>query len=239
MKPYKNDNTKTEQIKFMFDNIAPTYDLLNHLLTFGIDHSWRKCVAKKVNTISPSNIVDVATGTGDLAITLARKCTTANIVGVDLSANMIEVAKAKIQKQGLEDRISLIVEDVEKMDFPKGGFDAATVAFGVRNFQDIDSGLASICKVVRQGGMVVVLEFSTPKNKIFAAFYRFYFHKILPFIGGLLSKDKKAYRYLPESVDEFPSPEAFMAKMEACSLSKVEAKALMFGAAYVYSGYKI
>ncbi|MFI3331315.1 MAG: bifunctional demethylmenaquinone methyltransferase/2-methoxy-6-polyprenyl-1,4-benzoquinol methylase UbiE [Rikenellaceae bacterium] len=238
MKPYQGEESKSEQIKTMFDNIAPTYDFLNHLLTFGIDKSWRKSLARELKKKGSKNIVDIATGTGDLALTLARKCTDSQIVGVDLSPKMIEFAKEKIAKKNLQNRITLLVEDVEKITFPDSGFDAATCAFGVRNFQNIESGLKSMARVIKPGGVIAILEFSTPKNKIFATFYRFYFHKFLPFVGGLFSKDRQAYKYLPESVDEFPNPEEFCKKMQNTGFESIRTKKLMCGVAYIYYGKK-
>ena len=239
MKPYNDIDSKRDQIRTMFDRIAPAYDLLNHLLSFGIDRRWRRRVVKLVREDRPARILDLATGTGDMALALARGVPGAQVTGADLSTQMLEVAREKVAKKGLTERIRLCVAEAEQMpEMPDNGFDVTTVAFGVRNFHDIGRGLREICRTLRPGGKLYVLEFSTPRNGLFGALYRFYFHRVLPVIGGWVSHDGKAYRYLPESVDEFPAWERFVAMMEECGYGECRSVALMTGVARIYIGVK-
>ena len=240
MKPYNQEQPKRDQIRTMFDRIAPSYDLLNHLLSFGVDRSWRRRVVKLVQREHPRQILDLATGTGDMAIALAQGVPEARVTGADLSPQMLEVARVKVAEKGLTERIDLCIAEAEQLsEWPKGKFDAATVAFGVRNFHDIAAGLREIARVLSPGGKLYVLEFSTPENKIFGALYRFYFHRVLPVIGGWISKDKRAYRYLPDSVDEFPTWERFMEMMAGCGFGNCGCVALMTGVARIYIGEKL
>lgn len=236
MKPYESSASKREQIRQMFNNIAPKYDMLNHLLSLGIDRCWRNRVVRILKADEATNILDVATGTGDLAIAMARKLDNATIVGADLSEQMVDVARAKVEKLGIGERLSLQVADVEHMPFNDLAFDAVTVAFGVRNFQNIPASLQEIRRVTTDGGRLVILEFSTPTNKIFGSLYRFYFHRVLPIVGGWLSKDRKAYTYLPQSVDEFPSPARFLELMAQAGYTSCRSESLFFGVAQIYIG---
>ncbi len=239
MKPYnREESTKSEEVREMFDNIAPAYDRLNHILSMQIDKIWRRRVVKIVNSFNPTSIVDLATGTGDLAIAMATKIESAHVLGVDLSPGMLEVAKEKVSAKGLTGRISLECGAAEHLYIESESRDVVTVAFGVRNFGDLDAGLREMVRTLRSGGHIVVLEFSTPDNWFFAPLYKFYSHKILPFIGGLLSKDRRAYDYLPASVDEFPSPSEFIAKMERAGLVDCYEKSQSFGIARIYVGRK-
>lgn len=222
----------------MFDNIAPAYDRLNHILSLGIDRRWRSAVVRHLRISGARKILDVATGTGDLAIALAKGIPQAKITGIDLSEQMIRVGESKVSSRGLDGRITLQMADVEHLPFGSGEFDAVTVAFGVRNFENIPEGLAQMGRVLRGGGELVVLEFSTPRNKIFGAMYRFYFHRVLPLIGGLLSKDRKAYRYLPESVDEFPPVSRFLELMGEAGFSDCRSRSLFGGVAHIYIGLR-
>ncbi len=238
MKPYNSVDAKSEQVERMFDNIAPTYDLLNHLLSLRIDVLWRKKLVKIISRREPKTILDVASGTGDLSFALASKCLDAKVQGLDLSAGMTKIAMAKAEERKLGSRVQFIVEDVEKMSFEDDSFDAVTCGFGVRNFEHLKLGLSSMARVLKKGGCMAVLEFSTPENKIFATFYRFYFHKLLPWIGALLSKDQKAYKYLPQSVEEFAGADEFVALMQDVGFKDVKAVRLMMGIAYIYYGEK-
>lgn len=238
MKPYSNsDLSKKKQVGAMFDSIAPKYDFLNHFLSLGIDRSWRKKAINKLRPYSPKKILDIATGTGDLAIA-ALKLNPDEIVGIDISEKMLEQGKLKIRKKGLEKKIKLQSGDSEAIPFPDEVFDGLTVAFGVRNFEHLSLGLSEMYRVLKPGGACVILEFSRPVSFPFKQIYTFYFFKILPFIGKLVSKDSYAYTYLPDSVDEFPDGEKFLGILETIGFSNLSLKRLSFGIATIYSGVK-
>ncbi|MBR5853663.1 MAG: bifunctional demethylmenaquinone methyltransferase/2-methoxy-6-polyprenyl-1,4-benzoquinol methylase UbiE [Alistipes sp.] len=239
MKPYNQEQTKKEQVEEMFDNIAPTYDRLNHIMSLNIDRIWRRRVMRIVRRVKPQQIMDVATGTADLAIAMARKVENAQILGVDLSEEMLGEARKKIQKQGLEKRISLEKGDAENLTMVTSeSIDTATVAFGVRNFENIERGLSEIYRTLRPGGKLVVLEFSMPKNRLVRWVYRQYAHRLLPRIGGMISKDKQAYTYLPDSVEEFPAPERFSEMLKEVGFKSVKLSSQSFGIAYIYDATK-
>lgn len=238
MKPYGTDGSKKEEVRQMFDAIAPSYDRLNHLLSFNLDRGWRRRCVRMATKSKPAAVLDMATGTGDLAFALARKLPQSKIVGADLSPEMIRVARDKSAKRKEGSRVEFSVGDGEALGFGDGAFDCATIAFGIRNYQDIDAGLREFARVLRSGGELYVLEFSTPTGKIFAPLYRFYFHRILPIIGGLVSKDKQAYTYLPGSVDEFPEKSIFLQMMCDAGFAKAESMRLMRGVAFIYKGTK-
>lgn len=223
----------------MFDSIASTYDRLNHLLSLNFDRLWRRRVSVMASRRSPKTVLDIATGTGDLAVSLARKIPGARITGVDISEGMIAVGREKIARKGLPYRISLEVGDAERLSFDDGSFDCVTAGFGVRNFQDIDASLAEMHRVLRCGGELLILEFSSPQGRVFGPLYRFYFHRILPFVGRLVSKDGAAYEYLPASVDEFPEKCIFLQMIERAGFGDCRAKRLMGGVAYIYKGVKL
>ena len=236
MKPYNTDQTKKEEVREMFDNIAPKYDLLNHTLSMSIDRVWRRRVVGEVRRAKPGRILDVATGTGDLAIAMARRIRDVQVLGVDLSEQMLAVARRKIEAQGLDGRIVLDRGDAERLAVADASVDVATVAFGVRNFGDLGAGLRELARTIKPGGKVVILEFSRPRNRVFRALYEFYSYKILPRIGGLVSRDKRAYEYLPASVGEFPAPEEFMAMMARAGFRNCRARSQSFGIAQIYIG---
>lgn len=219
----------------MFDNIAPTYDRLNHLFSLSIDKLWRRRVVRIVRRMKPLRILDLATGTGDLAIKMAKRIGKARIMGVDLSEKMLAVAAEKVRRQGLDDHIALYQGDAERLDVADGMIDVATVAFGVRNFGDLERGLSELARVLRPGGQLAVLEFSRPDNPLFRRLYEFYSGRILPRIGGLLSRDKCAYEYLPASVGAFPPPEDFLAMLRAAGLADCTARSQSFGIARIYT----
>lgn len=235
MKPYNQEDSKKEQVRDMFDNIAPTYDRLNHILSINIDRLWRRRVVRIVRRLHPGHILDVATGTGDLAIAMARKITDCKIHGVDLSEQMLAIAREKVAARGMSERISLSVGDAEHLDVADGSVDVATVAFGVRNFENLEQGLREMHRTIKEGGTIVILEFSTPRSRIFGAIYRWYSHKVLPFIGRLISRDGAAYDYLPSSVDEFPSPERFMEMLREVGFKSCKARSQSFGIAQIYT----
>lgn len=236
MKPYNTDQTKKEEVREMFDNIAPKYDLLNHTLSMSIDRVWRRRVVGEVRRAKPGRILDVATGTGDLAIAMARRIRDVQVLGVDLSEQMLAVARRKIEARGLDGRIVLDRGDAERLAVADASVDVATVAFGVRNFGDLGAGLRELARTIKPGGKVVILEFSRPRNQVFRALYEFYSYKILPRIGGLVSRDKRAYEYLPASVGEFPAPEEFMAMMARAGFRNCRARSQSFGIAQIYIG---
>ncbi len=230
--------TKKKMVRDMFDHIAPTYDRLNHLLSFGIDRLWRRKTVRRVASGRPQRILDLATGTGDLAVAMARRMPEASVTGLDLSAEMLAVGRLKVGRKGLTDRIRLIEGDAERLPFASDTFDAVTVAFGIRNFGDMDAGLREAVRVLRSGGHLCILEFSTPEGRLFGPLYRFYFHRILPLIGRLISHDDKAYRYLPDSVDHFPNNLLFLRRMKDAGFSNCRSRRLMRGIAYIYEGVK-
>ena len=236
MKPYNTDQTKKEEVREMFDNIAPKYDLLNHTLSMSIDRVWRRRVVGEVRRAKPGRILDVATGTGDLAIAMARRIRDVQVLGVDLSEQMLAVARRKIEARGLDGRIVLDRGDAARLAVADASVDVATVAFGVRNFGDLGAGLRELARTIKPGGKVVILEFSRPRNRVFRALYEFYSYKILPRIGGLVSRDKRAYEYLPASVGEFPAPEEFMAMMARAGFRNCRARSQSFGIAQIYIG---
>ncbi len=237
VKPYQAEGSKKEQVAEMFDNISQRYDLLNHLLSLSIDKGWRKKVVRMVSAKKPKLILDVATGTADLAIAL-EKSHPEKITGIDISAGMLEVGRKKVAQKGLSKMITLEQADSENLPFEDNTFDAITVAFGVRNFENLNKGLQEMYRVLKPGGHLLVLEFSQPQGFPMKQLYNFYFKNILPTIGKLVSKDARAYTYLPESVQAFPHGESFMKIMEKCGYQRGERIPLTFGIASIYEGIK-
>jgi demethylmenaquinone methyltransferase / 2-methoxy-6-polyprenyl-1,4-benzoquinol methylase len=236
--PYKEEKTgKKEQVARMFDNISHRYDFLNHLLSMGIDKGWRKKAIRLLQPIQPKSILDVATGTGDFAIQ-ALSLKPNKITGIDISEGMLAVGRKKIVEKKLEQFVELRSGDSENIPFQENNFDAVTVAFGVRNFENLDKGLSEIYRVIRPGGMVVVLEFSRPRGFPFRQLYNFYFKFILPKIGRFISSDKAAYTYLPESVEAFPDGEDFLHRLNTVGFKNTKCKALTFGISSIYTGSK-
>lgn len=235
MKPYESEEEKAVQIGRMFDRIAPTYDRLNHLLSFSVDRLWRRRLVGLVSARRPKTVLDMATGTGDLALAMARRIPGASIVGADISHGMLAVAR---KKAAGTPEVKFVHAAAEELPFAEGAFDAATVAFGVRNFQDIPAALEGFRRVLVGGGALYVLEFSGEQDKILSPFYRFYSHRVLPLVGGLVSRHREAYRYLPLSVDEFPAAASFTALMEAAGFERCESKKLTGGIARIYIGFK-
>lgn len=239
MKPYNEEQTKKEQVEQMFDNIAPTYDRLNHIMSLNIDRMWRRRVMRIVRRSKASKIMDIATGTGDLAIAMAKRMERAEILGIDLSEEMLAVARSKVKRLGLEQRITLLKGDAESLTMVADGvMDVATVAFGVRNFENLEGGLAEIYRTLKAGGKLVVLEFSIPRNRLVRWVYAQYSHRLIPRIGALISKDREAYTYLPESVDEFPSPERFTDMLFGVGFKEVRRRSQSFGIAHIYEAVK-
>jgi demethylmenaquinone methyltransferase/2-methoxy-6-polyprenyl-1,4-benzoquinol methylase len=228
---------KKEEVRTMFNNIAGRYDFLNHFLSAGIDRIWRKKLVKMLLKSNPQQILDVATGTADLAIALAAK-TKSPIIGVDISQGMLDIGHQKLKNKGLDHQITLELADSEALPFNNETFDAAMVAFGVRNFEDLDQGLSEISRVVKPGGMVAVLEFSRPKAFPVKQLYHFYFKNILPVMGRMVSKNQSAYTYLPESVNVFPDGRDFLQHLEKNGFQTTAQRRLTFGIATIYTGFK-
>ena len=236
--PYKDSgHQKKQQVEQMFDNIAPKYDFLNHFLSLGIDKLWRKKAIRILSAFKSDYLLDVATGTGDFAIA-ASKLKPGKIVGYDLSEQMLNVGRAKVKRLGLENVIEFQKGDSEAMPFADNQFDAITVAFGVRNFENLENGLAEFLRVLKPEGIVVILEFSKPKYFPMKQFYSFYFFGILPLIGRMVSKDSSAYSYLPESVMAFPDDHKFLSVLQRIGFSKTKQKRLTFGIATIYTAQK-
>ena len=236
--PYKEEKkSKKEQVAHMFDNISGKYDFLNHFLSLGIDIRWRKKAIKFLKNDHPKQILDVATGTGDFAIE-TLKLNPEKVVGVDISEGMLAVGREKIKKRGLENKIELLSGDSENLPFKDNTFDAVTVAFGVRNFENLELGLAEINRVLKPNGKLVVLEFSKPTKFPFKQLYNFYFKFILPKIGNTISKDRAAYTYLPESVQAFPDGPTFLGILKKTGFNNTVCKNLTFGISAIYIGQK-
>lgn len=231
-------NSKRQEVESMFDSIAWRYDFLNHFLSFGTDRTWRKKAIRIIGrNLKPGRILDVATGTGDLAISSLR-LNPVKVTGIDISENMLSIGQEKIRRAGLAEQIELLRGDSENIPFEDSVFDVAMVAFGVRNFSNPLKGLKEMTRVIRSGGMVMVLEFSRPVAFPFRQIYSFYFLNILPFFGRMFSKDRKAYKYLPDSVMNFPDNEDFMKIMREAGIVNVGQKRLTGGIASIYTGIK-
>jgi len=229
--------SKKQQIEQMFDDIAGKYDFLNRFLSMGIDISWRRKTINSLKEVNPRRILDVATGTADLAIE-ALRLNPERVTGVDLSAQMLEKGREKLKTKGLQDKISLVKGDSEKLPFSDRSFDAVTVAFGVRNFENLLPGIREMHRVLRPGGKLAVLEFSKPRSFPFKQVYNFYFSYILPMLGRMVSKSSNAYTYLPESVKHFPEGEAFSAYLQQAGFTNIAVKPLTFGICTLYTGIK-
>lgn len=237
--PYKESSgSKKEQVTEMFDNVAGKYDLLNHVLSGGIDIYWRKKALAMLKNNRNDLVLDIATGTGDLAIEANRILKPGKIIGVDISRGMLEEGRAKIKKLGLEEKIEMQLGDSEKLLFDDNTFDTVIVSFGVRNFENLLKGLSDMNRVLKPGGTCMVVEFSKPKNYFFKQAYWFYSTKILPLIGKLISKDDSAYTYLPESVKAFPDGEDFLKVYKEAGFKETRAVPLTFGICSVYIGKK-
>jgi demethylmenaquinone methyltransferase / 2-methoxy-6-polyprenyl-1,4-benzoquinol methylase len=236
--PYGEEKgAKKEQVATMFNNISGNYDFLNHFFSMGIDKLWRRRVVKMLKQVHPKQILDVATGTGDLAIA-ALGANPDKVIGIDISEGMLEKGREKVSARQMDERVELQYGDSEAIHFPDNRFDAVTVAFGVRNYQHLEKGLAEMHRVLKPGAPLIVLEFSKPKNWFFKQLYYFYFCNVLPFIGKLVSKDPRAYTYLPESVRAFPDGEVFAGKLKDAGFKKVECTPLTFGISTIYRAEK-
>ena len=236
--PYKEQSGgKKEQVATMFNNISKKYDFLNHFLSLGIDIIWRKKAVKLLKAQQPKIILDIATGTGDFAIE-ALSLNPTKIIGIDISEGMLAVGKEKMKQKGVDHIIDLQLGDSENLSFDSNYFDAYTVGFGVRNFENLEKGLSEMLRVLKPNGRAVILEFSKPKAFPVKQLYHFYFNRILPGIGNLISKDNAAYTYLPESVNAFPEGDEFVQILNKLGYKNVQAIPLMFGISSIYTATK-
>ena len=238
VKPYENEEGgKKEQVAKMFNNIAPKYDLLNHVLSMGIDILWRKKAVKILKKSQPKKVLDIACGTGDFTIEDLNSGAE-NVIGIDISKGMVDVGIEKVKKKGLQNKISLRVADSENLPFESNSFDGITVGFGVRNFENLEKGLSEMHRVLTQGGQCIVLEFSKPQKFPIKQLYFFYFKNILPLIGRMISKDQSAYTYLPDSVNAFPDGKRFTEILEKVGFKDTKIVPCSFGIASIYVGIK-
>ena len=228
---------KKQYVQEMFDHISPTYDKLNHILSLNIDKSWRNKAVRMIADRRPQHVLDIACGTGDFSIALA-KAGVPMVQGIDISEGMMKVGRAKIDEQRLSGRIRFQQEDSEAMTFSDSTFDAVSVAFGIRNFEHRERALKEMYRVLRPGGMLLVLELSVPRNRILRGLYKLYFLHILPAVGNLISRDAAAYRYLPASVLSFPPPETFCRMVGEAGFVQVESRALTFGLCRIFTGVR-
>ena len=238
IKPYEQGGSKKEQVSRMFDGIAPYYDFLNRLLSLGIDTVWRKRAIDQLKGTEPKLLLDVATGTADVALEMARRLQPERIIGLDIAPQMLDVGREKVRNKGLEHIIELQVGDSENLPFANNTFDALTVAFGVRNFEHLEKGLQEMYRVLKPGGKLVVLEFSKPRIFPFKQLYDFYFRNILPAVGRFTSKDPRAYRYLYESVQAFPDREQFTNILTKTGYKSNQCIPLTLGICSIYTGVK-
>lgn len=237
--PYgTTDTAKTEQVRQMFDAIAPAYDFMNRAMTLGIDIWWRKLAVKRLKRIRPAAILDVATGTGDFAIQLNKSLHPQHITGIDLSQGMLDEARRKVKDKGLEEKITFVKGDCMALPMADGTFDAVTVAFGVRNFEHLQQGYKEMARVLKPGGMLCVLELSTPGNRLIRWFYDLYALHIIPAIGAMKSGDKTAYRYLPESIAAVPQGDDMLQLMRNAGLRDATFKCLTLGVCTIYTAVK-
>ncbi len=234
---FEGKSTDQEYVRSLFDGIASHYDFLNHFLSSGFDILWRKRAIRLLLELHPRYVLDVATGTADLALEAAQSLG-ASVVGIDISNEMLAIGRKKVSRRGLDELIILKEGTAESLEFADGTFDAVTVAFGVRNFTDVRQGLAEMYRVLKHNGTAIVLEFSRPRTLPFKQLYKFYFERILPFIGGLVSRSRESYDYLPKSVREFPDDKAFLDLLDSIGFSNAQQYRLTFGIATIYIGTK-
>lgn len=238
IKPYNEDEKKSVQVEKMFDNIAHAYDRLNHTLSLGIDKSWRRKAIAWLRPFQPKIMMDVATGTGDFAIQACRDLCPDKLIGTDISEGMMNVGRDKVKKAGLEETISFAKEDCTSLTFPDRSFDAVTVAFGVRNFENLDKGLTEIHRVLKENGKLVILELSTPEYFPMKQLYAIYSKAVIPTLGRIFSKDKSAYHYLPQSIKAFPQGEVMKNIMKKAGFGEVAFKRLTLGICTLYMATK-
>ena len=236
--PYNNEEHKATQVKRMFDSIAGTYDQLNHTLSFGIDRMWRKKGIAYLRPFAPKSILDIATGTGDLAISMQRNLNADRIIGADISEGMMDVGRQKVAEAGLSEHISFEYQDCTALTYAEDSFDAVTAAFGVRNFEDIEQGIREMYRVLRPDGHVMILELSTPEHFPMKQLYSIYSKWVIPTIGRLFSKEQSAYSYLPASIKVVPQGKVMTDLLSRIGFSEVQARTLTFGICSLYTGTK-
>ena len=236
--PYNNEEHKATQVKRMFDSIAGTYDQLNHTLSFGIDRIWRKKGIAYLRPFAPKSILDIATGTGDLAISMQRNLNADRIIGADISEGMMDVGRQKVAEAGLSEHISFEYQDCTALTYAEDSFDAVTAAFGVRNFEDIEQGIREMSRVLRPNGHVMILELSTPEHFPMKQLYSIYSKWVIPTIGRLFSKEQSAYSYLPASIKVVPQGKVMTDLLSRVGFSEVQARTLTFGICSLYTGTK-
>ncbi|WP_315351104.1 bifunctional demethylmenaquinone methyltransferase/2-methoxy-6-polyprenyl-1,4-benzoquinol methylase UbiE [Hoylesella saccharolytica] len=239
IKPYGDSGDKGEQVEQMFDNIAPTYDALNHRLSGDIDKRWRRKAIAQLAPFRPQKLLDIATGTGDFALLAARMLQPQQLIGADISEGMMAVGRQKVQRQGLEKIISFRREDCMQLSFADGSFDAVTAAFGIRNFKDLDTCLRELHRVLRPGGHLSIVELSAPVRPPMSWFFKIYSHTLLPLYARMVSKDKSAYRYLISSIEAFPQGEEMTQILRKAGFEQVTFRRLTFGVCTMYLATKI
>lgn len=241
IKPYSQQGEKVEQVEAMFDGIAPTYDFLNHALSMGIDRGWRRKAVEALGKYAPKRVLDIATGTGDFAILLGKMLKPKQIIGADISEGMMEVARRKVgalsnELQGTE--ISFQKEDCLRLTFPADSFDAVTVAYGVRNFQDLDAGLSEMHRVLKPGGHLLIVELATPPRFPMCQLFWLYAHVVMPFVGWVVSRDSRAYSYLPATMEAFPQGEVMEGVLQKAGFGSVQWRRFTFGICTMYIAEK-
>ena len=238
IKPYGEGEAKGKQVEQMFDSIAHSYDLLNHLLSMGIDKHWRRAAINSLKPFAPRKILDVATGTGDFAIMSAKELRPESLLGVDLSEGMMNVAREKVKKEGLEQTISFQQEDCMQLSFPDDSFDALTVAYGIRNFEDLDRGLREMRRVLKPSGRLVIIELTSPQRFPMKQLFWLYSHVLMPLVGKIVSHDSKAYTYLPATMEAFPQGEVMSEILKKAGFTDIRFKRFTFGLSTLYTAAK-
>lgn len=238
VKPYSPEGSKKEQVAEMFNNVSLTYDLLNRFMTLGIDTIWRKKAIRSLSDLQPQLLLDVATGTGDFALEAIRILNPQKVIGIDISQGMLDIARGKIKNKKLEGQFEVQLADSEALPFGDNVFDAITAAFGVRNFENLEKGLGEMHRVLKPGGKTIILELSNPTAFPIKQLYHFYFHKLTPALGKLISKDNRAYKYLPESVASFPDGQRFAKIAERVGFMNTKVRPQTFGFCTIYEAMK-
>lgn len=238
IRPYSNSGDKGTQVEQMFDNIAPSYDKLNHRLSWNIDRGWRKKAIRQLAAARPQRLLDIATGTGDFAIMAAKILNPQSIVGADISEGMMEIGRSKVVKLGLQHIVTFDKQDCMSLEYSDGSFDAVTAAFGIRNFPDLDKGLREMCRVLRKGGQLSIVELTTPVSFPMKQLFSIYSHTVLPVYGRIISHDTSAYSYLTKTIEAFPQGEQMMEILKKAGFSHTSFKRLTFGICTMYYAVK-
>ena len=238
IRPYNDKSDKGTQVEQMFDNIAPSYDKLNHRLSWNIDRGWRRKAIRQLAAEHPQQLLDIATGTGDFAIMAAKMLKPQRIVGADISEGMMEIGRRKVMQMNLQDTVTFEKQDCMNLDYPDGSFDAVTAAFGIRNFPDLDKGLREMCRVLRKGGQLSIVELTTPVSFPMRQLFSIYSHTVLPVYGRMISHDTSAYSYLTKTIEAFPQGEEMMGILKKAGFSQTGFKRLTFGICTMYYAVK-